>query len=142
MCWKGSAACSTGNTQFGWYSNLPGTSEQIVFNPQLLGSAFVVNSAVPASNSILSCTTNTDTGFTYAIQIMSGGVIKNVFPQYNDVFAAGVETDATGTSFPVTTGVDNATWLVYQTVKDSHETLKVNLPANTKTDRLTWIQLR
>ena len=24
----------------------------------------------------------------------------------------------------------------------NHETLKVNLPANTKTDRLTWIQLR
>jgi type IV pilus assembly protein PilY1 len=142
VCWKGSTACSSGNTSFGWYVDLPGTSEQIVFNPQLLGSAFVVNSTVPASNSILSCTTNTDTGFTYAVQIMNGGLIKNVFPQYKDTFAAGVETDATGTSFPVMTAVDNATWLVYQTVRDSHETLKVNLPANTKTDRLTWIQLR
>jgi hypothetical protein len=52
-----------------------------------------------------------------------------------------VRTDATGTSFPVMTA-DGGNWLVYQTVKDVHETKKVNLPANTKADRLTWIQLR
>ena len=40
---------TSGNTKLGWYVNLPGSSEQIVFNPQLLGSAFVVNSAVPGS---------------------------------------------------------------------------------------------
>ena len=141
ICWKGTTACATGNSQFGWYVDLPGTSEQIVFNPQLLGSAFVANSAVPASNSILSCTTSTDTGFTYALSIMSGGALNNFFPQYNDVIAAGVETDATGTSFPVMTA-DGSTWLVYQTVKDIHETTKVNLPPNTKADRLTWIELR
>jgi type IV pilus assembly protein PilY1 len=141
VCWKGSTACASGNNKFGWFANLPGTAEQVVFNPQLLGAAFVVNTAIPASNSILSCTTNTDTGFTYAMSVMSGGAYTNFFPQYRDTIAAGVETDATGTSFPVMTA-DGSTWLVYQTVKDIHQTTKVNLPPNTKTNRLTWIELR
>jgi type IV pilus assembly protein PilY1 len=142
VCWQGTSACSTGNNKFGWYADLPGTSEQIVFNPELLGTAFVVNSTIPANNSILSCTTNTDTGYTYAVQVMNGGAFNKFFPQYkDDAIAAGVETDATGTSFPVMT-VDGATWLVYQTVKDQHKTTKVNLPPNTKTNRLTWIELR
>jgi type IV pilus assembly protein PilY1 len=143
VCWKGSTACATptDNTKFGWYADLPGSGEQIVFNPQLLGSAFVVNSVVPASNSILSCTTNTDTGYTYAISVMNGGAFNNFFPQYNDTIAAGVKTDATGTSFPVMTP-DGETYLVYQTVRNSHQTKKVNLPKNIKADRLTWIELR
>ncbi len=141
VCWKGATVCASGNSDFGWYVDLPGASEQIVFNPQLLGSAFVVNSTVPANDSILSCTTSTDTGYTYALSVMSGGAFKGFFPQYHDLIAAGVETDATGTSFPVMTS-DGATWLVYQTVKNDHETKKVNLPPNTRTDRLTWIELR
>ncbi|MDB6089134.1 MAG: putative type-4 fimbrial biosis protein precursor [Gammaproteobacteria bacterium] len=141
ICWKGTSSCGSGNTKFGWYVDLPGSAEQIVFNPQLLGSAFVVNSTVPANNSILSCTTNTDTGFTYAISVMTGGAFTNFFPLYNDTIAAGVQTDATGTSFPVTTA-NGTTWLVYQTVKDDHKVLPVNLPSNTKTSRLTWIELR
>lgn len=141
ICWKSGTVCGSNNNKFGWYADLPGSGEQIVFNPQLLGGAFLVNSVVPASNSILSCTTSTDTGYTYAVSVMSGGAFKNFFPQYNDSIAAGVKTDATGTSFPVMTA-DGGNWLVYQTVKDVHETKKVNLPANTKADRLTWIQLR
>jgi type IV pilus assembly protein PilY1 len=141
VCWKSAAGCGPNNDKFGWYLDLPGTGEQIVFNPQLLGSAFVVNSVVPATNSILSCTTNTDTGYTYAMSIMSGGAFKNFFPRYSDEKAVGVRTDATGTSFPVVTA-DGSTWLVYQTVKDEHETEKINLPPNTKANRLTWIELR
>jgi type IV pilus assembly protein PilY1 len=141
VCWQKGTDCTT-NDKFGWYFDLPGTDEQIVFNPQLLGSAFVVNSVIPATNSILSCTTNTDTGYTYAVSIMSGGAFKNFFPQYKDgEQVMGVKTDATGTSFPVVTA-DGSTWLVYQTVRNVHETKKVNLPPNTKANRLTWIELR
>jgi type IV pilus assembly protein PilY1 len=145
VCWKSSAACgatASDNAKFGWYADLPGTNEQIVFNPQLLGDAFVVNSVVPATNSILSCTTPTDTGYTYGVQLMNGGAFKKFFPRYkDDPIVVGVETDATGTSFPVMTA-DGATWLVFQTVKDIHQTEKINLPPNTKANRLTWIQLR
>jgi type IV pilus assembly protein PilY1 len=153
VCWRGSSTCVTGNTQFGWYVDLPGTNtdtttsptttnyEQVVFNPQLLGAAFVVNSTLAATNSVLSCTPSTDTGWTYALSIMGGGAFTNFFPQYHDTFAGGVQTNATGTSFPVVSA-DGSTWLVYQTVKDTPETQKVNLPPNTQTNRLTWIELR
>ena len=152
ICFQGSTACTTGT--FGWYLDLPGNtsqgSEQIVFNPQLLGSAFVVNSTVPADNVPTSCTVNTDTGFTYAVSMITGAALNNFFPQYHDSEfpsgsttggIAGIETDATGTSFPVTTAT-GATWLVYQTVLNAHQTTQVNLPTNTKAKRLTWIELR
>jgi type IV pilus assembly protein PilY1 len=152
VCFKGDTGCATGT--FGWFLNLPGNtsqgSEQIVFNPQLLGSAFVVNSTVPADNIPTSCTVNTDTGFTYAVSMMNGAALNNFFPQYHDAAfpagstvggIAGIETDATGTSFPVTTAT-GATWLVYQTVLNAHQTTQVNLPTNTKAKRLTWIELR
>ena len=142
VCWQSTTVCASGtNTKFGWYADLPVTSEQIVFNPQLLGKAFVVNSILPATNTILSCSTNTDKGWTYAVSVIDGSVLPNFFPQFNDSKAAGVERDATGTSFPVMTG-DGSTWLVSQTVKDEHDTTKVDLPPNTKTNRLTWIELR
>jgi len=149
VCWQGSTACSSGtNNQFGWYVDLPGSAEQIVFNPELLGSAFLVNSTIPPNNNVLSCTTSTETGYTYALNIMSGGAFTNFFQNYNDTTAAGVNTNATGTSFPVRTG-NGQYWLVYQTYAPGTPgqtppppPLAVNPPPNTAAHRLTWIQLR
>jgi hypothetical protein len=109
-----------------------------------------VNSTTPADNVPTSCSVNTDTGFTYAVSMMSGGALPNFFPQYHDTLIpsgsttsgiAGVQTDATGTSFPIQTASGN-TWLVYQTVLNQHKTTQVNPPANVKAKRLTWIELR
>lgn len=149
VCWQGTMACSTGtNDQFGWYVNLPGGSaqgeEQIVFNPLLLGGAFVVNSTIPPNNTLLSCTTSTETGYTYAVSVLSGGAFTNFFPLYNDTIAAGVKTDASGTSFPVETG-SGQNWLVFQTYlpgKTPPSPLQVNVPNNVKGRRVTWIELR
>jgi hypothetical protein len=118
-----------------------GSQEQIIYNPQVLGTAFQVNSIVPASNSSASCTINTDKGFSYAVSVLSGQIIPNFFIQYADTQAAGVETDATGTSFPVT-AANGTTWLIYQTVTNQPQAMQVNLGANTVGRRLTWVQLR
>src|SRR5208337_122786 len=40
VCWQGTTTCGSGNNQFGWYANLPGTSEQIIFNPVFFQGAF------------------------------------------------------------------------------------------------------
>ncbi|MGH8219197.1 MAG: PilC/PilY family type IV pilus protein [Steroidobacteraceae bacterium] len=152
VCWQGTSACSSGaNNQFGWYVALPGAAEQIVFNPELLGSAFLVNSTVPPDNEVLSCKTTTETGYTYALNVMSGGAFTNFFPNYHDTVdpnAAGVNTNATGTSFPVRTGNGNY-YLVYQTYSPGTPgttplppPLPINPPANAVGHRLTWIQLR
>src|SRR6185437_3345953 len=137
VCWQGTNACASGDNQFGWYADLPGSSEQVVFNPELLSGAFLVNSTVPPNNSVLSCKTTTETGYTYAVDVMSGGAFTNFFPNYNDTTAAGVGTNATGTSFPVRTG-NGQYWLVYQTyapgtpgLTPPPPPLPVNPPANT-----------
>jgi hypothetical protein len=89
----------------------------------------LVNSTVPAVNSTTSCTINTDTGFTYALNIANGGVFNNAFPTFSftnpttnistgviaDPTAAGVETNATGSVFVVNTS-EGKTNLVFQTV--------------------------
>ena len=130
ICWSGTTSCTTGtNKSFGWYANLPGASEQIIFNPVFFQGSMLVNSTVPAVNSTTSCTINTDTGFTYALNIANGGVFNNAFPTFSftnpttnistgviaDPTAAGVETNATGSVFVVNTS-EGKTNLVFQTV--------------------------
>lgn len=152
VCWRGVTLCASGNNQFGWYVTLPGTAEQLVFNPVYYQGAFIANSTVPANNTPTSCTVTADSGFTYAIAVTNGGTFPSVFPQYNDTNAAGVQTDASGSPYIVTTS-EGITNLVYQNVngtigggsgstkKDGNST-EVNLPNNIKAKRLTWIQLR
>ncbi len=118
VCWMGSTACSANNTQFGWFVYLPGGTsalpEQIIFNPTLADGVFLVDSTIPPSNSLLSCNSTSASGYTYALQVLSGGGLNNVFPQYYDTSAAGVATNASGTPLVVTTA-GGAAWLVYQT---------------------------
>ncbi len=129
ICWKGTTACTTGDTSFGWYAQLPSTNEQVIYNPQLVGGALNVNTIVPASNSLLSCTTQSDTGYSYLIQLATGGVATpatgnvSVFintTSYNattgatttttntDANAAAVLTNATGTSMQMSTSTNTA----------------------------------
>jgi len=119
ICWAGTTTFTgTGaaNTSFGWSAALPGTSEQIIYNPELVGTTFVVNSVVPANNSPLACTTSVNAGFTYGIGLVNGGVsgsggtgnkTSTFFPSINDTSAVGVGTNATGTSLVVTTSTTN-----------------------------------
>ena len=65
--------------QFGWYLNLPGTGEQVIYSPELVQQALTVNSIVPANNSPTSCSNNSDTGFTYVLSALTGGAFNQVF---------------------------------------------------------------
>jgi type IV pilus assembly protein PilY1 len=147
ICWRGTSTCgggAAGNNKFGWYIALPGNAEQIIYNPELISQAFVVNSIVPAGNSAFTCTTATDTGYTYAISMITGGAISSFFPQYTDTNAAGVQTNATGSSFVAggTNGGTTTEWLVYQTVSGTPQTTQINPPNNISGSRLTWVELR
>jgi type IV pilus assembly protein PilY1 len=156
VCWPGSVSCSgTPNPSFGWYTNLPGSSEQIIFNPVYFQGAILVNSTVPAVNVLTSCTINTDTGYTYALSVANGGVFTNAFPTYTftnpvtgistgviaDPTAAGVQTNATGSVYVVSTS-EGKTNVVYQTVSGTPGAQQVNIPSNTKAKRLTWVERR
>ena len=148
VCWMGGTACASGNNQFGWYANLPGTSEQVIFSPVFFQGAIFVDSLVPATNTPTSCASNLDTGFTYAISVANGGVFTNAFPTYRvngtlapDAIAAGVQTNATGSVHVVNT-VEGTTNVIYQTIDGKHGSQQVNLPPNTKSKRLTWVERR
>jgi len=140
ICWAGSPACS-GSPQFGWYVPLIGALEQVVYNPQLLRGVFTVNSIVPANNLPNSCTINNDTGFTYAISVMTGAAPPGFFVQFHDAQAAGMQTNAVGVSFPVTAS-NGSVWMVSQTVTNQPLIYQANPGANGKGRRLTWVQLR
>lgn len=150
ICWTGSTTCSTSNSDFGWYLLLPGSGEQLIYNPLIVKQSITFNTIVPANNIPTACTLNTDTGFTYDISLLTGGSFTNNFPptpnssgvqQYHDTNAAGVRTDATGSSFAVTNSAGQ-TYLVFQTVLNTHGTQQLNLPPANKASRVTWIQLR
>jgi len=110
--------------------------------------AFLVNSIVPANNSPTSCSSDLDSGFTYALSVGNGGVFTNTFTTFTkngtvvtDALAAGVATNATGSVYVVTTG-EHTTNIVYQTIPGTPGSQKINIPSNTKSKRLTWIERR
>jgi type IV pilus assembly protein PilY1 len=101
VCWAGSSTCSSGNNQFGWTIALPGAAEQVIFSPLMYQSAFLVNTTIPASYSTTSCTTATDTGYTMAVSVATGGVLTGFYKNYNDTSATGSQTNGSGTPFVV-----------------------------------------
>jgi type IV pilus assembly protein PilY1 len=103
ICWADLTSCA-GNKQFGWILGLPGTNEQVIFNPLLYQNAFVVNTTIPANNSPASCSAVADTGWTVAVSVLTGGAIPGFFKNYNDTSLGALQTNGVGTPFGVTAG--------------------------------------
>ena len=166
VCWAGTSGCTTSTTaRFGWYIDLPGTQEQVIFSPELVAQAFTVNTIVPASNLPTSCTNQNDTGFTYVFNALTGAAFTQVFlppseaansavntnPRYTDAYAIAMQTNATGSSF-ITGNNAGTKFLVYETNQTTDAgpgnnnilggTLGLNLPPNTTGKRVSWIQRR
>jgi type IV pilus assembly protein PilY1 len=149
VCWKNSTACGSGNTQMGWYLNLPGNNEQIIFNPILQVGALIANTAIPAVNNPYNCTAATATGWTMAISPVTGGAFTQSFfsdstghfVNYNGLVVSGVAQNAVGSGSIVSTP-DGGTWLVNQTSNNSPSLDKINPLANATGNRLTWVERR
>ncbi len=165
-CWNGGCTWSSAR-QYGWYLNLPGTQEQVIYSPELVAQAFTVNTILPANNSQISCSSNNDTGFTYVLNALTGGAFNQVFlppseqanpavaaqAAYTDAHAIAMQTNATGSSF-ITSNASGVQYLVYETNQVQSNggngtsnniqggTLGLNLPPNTLGRRLSWIELR
>lgn len=104
VCWANTTPTCTTSPQYGWYMTLPGASEQVVFNPLVYLNALIVNTTIPANNSLLSCKTLTDTGNTIGISVSTGGAIPGFFPHFTDTAAAGGQTNGSGSPFIVLAG--------------------------------------
>ena len=151
VCWQGSATCGSGNTQFGWYINLPDSSEQVIFNPVLQVGAFIVNTTIPAASSLYNCQPANATGWTVSISPSTGasftksffGDASGHFVNYNNQIVSGVALSGTGSvSIVTTSGTTTGTFLVTQTTSGVGTVLPINPLATAKGTRLTWIERR
>lgn len=121
VCWAGTTTCASNNVQFGFQVALPGTQEQIVFNPLIYQNALIVNTTIPAVNTPSSCTINHDTGNTLAISLLNGGSLGSstggsFFKNTTDTSSAGSQSNGTGTPFIAQAGGN--TYILTQTLGD------------------------
>jgi len=148
VCWSSSTTCSSGNTRYGWYIDLPTSGEQVIYNPIVYSGAFIVNTTVPAGNSAFACSSLLPTGWTMALSPTTGGALPNSFfsdannnfVTINGSVVSGIALNATG-SPSVVTAVGNP-YLVNQTSSGVGTVNKINPPGGTQGGRLTWTQLR
>ena len=168
-----SAGCSNSN-QYGWYLPLgqgyanandsdyltPTTSiaaayvyEQVLFNPALQGGVLLVNTTIPPTTSINSCSSTPPGGWTMAIDPATGGGlpqsffgINGQFTTINGQIVSGAALDGTGSLSTVLwtppAGGPQETWLVTQTMPPGGKVLQVNPPGGSLGNRLTWIERR
>lgn len=162
VCWMGSTACGTSgtaNTQFGWKLALPSTTtgsgssavtnyEQVVYNPTLAYGMFIVNTTVPGTQQVLSCSSTPASGYTMAISVASGGAgtasffgdNNNNFPTLNGGIVSGIGLSGTGTPSIVT--ANKLPYLVQQTVSGTGTVNQINPSAAGVGSRMTWTKLR
>lgn len=149
VCWQGSTSCASGNNQYGWYFDLPGTNEQIIYNPVIVGGAVVVNTTIPPSMTAGQCNQGTQTGWTMAFNIASGGGFpQNFFPSASGSLAAnnngatiaGIQVNGVGSVSTVKVG--NTTSIVTQTSSGQAFVGTVNPQNGTTGNRVTWEEIR
>jgi len=147
VCWANSTTCNSGNTQFGWYVNLPGTNtgygsttyEQVVYSPLILSTVVIFNSILPAIDSPLACSTNLDGGWSYALNVATGSAISGFWQGYSSSLPSntgGYGSNATGTMYYAGGSV------IYQNTGGQHYEVPVQLPPDISGGRETWMQIR
>jgi type IV pilus assembly protein PilY1 len=149
VCWKGDNACGQGasQTMMGWYVQLPGTNEQVVFDPTYSPDGeFVVNTYVPSPSTILSCDNTQATGFSMGLDPLTGGGSATPFFNVGGVGYDGVQLNGTGTPSFISSGQpgdSNAEYLLTQTTGGNPaQPQKINRNAIVTGQRLNWIQRR
>jgi type IV pilus assembly protein PilY1 len=113
VCWNGSTACGSGNTQYGWKFDLPDSHEQVIYNPVFSGGEMLLNTIIPPQNSVGQCILSLPTGWTMAFNMASGGgQPQNVFPDASGSLVVasgasgivGLKLGAVGTPYIVAVG--------------------------------------
>ncbi|GAC1607477.1 MAG: hypothetical protein NVS3B2_16450 [Ramlibacter sp.] len=148
VCWQGSSACTSGNTMFGWKIALPGTNEQIVYNPIISDGLLLVNTTLPSVTQVLSCDTQPASGFTMAVSPDTGGAPQtsyfgdatNKYVTANGLVVSGIGLSGVGSPSIVSTNTKK--YLATQTVSGVGSVTQVDPGANGKGQRLTWIKWR
>jgi type IV pilus assembly protein PilY1 len=170
ICWADSAACSGSAAQYGWYlqlssgyanqydaNNLTSVTttaaqtvyEQVIFNPTYQEGAFQVNTTIPPTTSVATCSSTSAGGWTMAINPATGGAFTNSYfalgKQFTNVGSppapvTGIALNGTGSTSDVVQGTQP--YLVTQTINGQGALVRINPPSLSGGKRLTWIQKR
>jgi type IV pilus assembly protein PilY1 len=123
VCWQGSTVCAGGatvNNKFGSYLDLPSTTtaggttvyEQAIYSPAILAGAFVINTAVPETNSPFTCTASSAQSWTYGLSVANGGATS---VSYFGLSANGTPVSAISFNGVGTSSLVNGDILITQT---------------------------
>jgi type IV pilus assembly protein PilY1 len=146
VCWSGGTACSSGNNRLGWYTTLPSTNEQIIFNPLADPNTgtLTFNTYIPANTSVLSCTQNGATGFSLGIDPGSGGGLTLPLFNVGGTSYDGVQTNAAGAGSVINSGElgGGKFYLVTHSTNGNIAFNQMNLFNVTTGRRVYWTQKR
>ena len=169
ICWADLSGCSGVAGQYGWYlalvsgyanqydPNFPTIStstnaqtvyEQIIFNPTLQDGTFIVNTTIPPTTTLATCSATSAGGWTMAINPATGGAFTNSFfgnanhnfLNINNQAVSGIALNGTGSPSVVAAGTN--TYVVTQTIGGTGTLAQINPPGGTQGSRLTWIEKR
>jgi len=150
VCWYGSTVCAGANSMFGWRITLPGTDEQVIYNPSIWEGILQVNTTIPSASTIYSCTVLLPTGWTVLIDPATGGgftsspfLDSNGNPLTvgaNNTPVSGVQTNGTGSITNISAGGQNF-WLT-DTSNGTPTTGGEQAVAAVAGHRVTWSELR
>jgi len=150
VCWNGSSACTSGNTQYGWKFDLPDSSEQVIYNPVFSGGELLLNTTIPPQNAVGQCTLLLPTGWTMAFDMASGGgKLQNVFPDAsgNLIVASGARSivglkqGSVGTPYIVSIG--SKQYAISSNVGGGAPPInQLNTQGGVTGKRVSWEQLR
>ena len=150
VCWEGSTACTSGNTKYGWYLDLPDSNEQIIYSPIFSAGDLFVNTTIPPVTTITQCTPQLPSGWTMGLDMASGGGSpQNIFPDSSDSFVVtsgnssivGTKQNSVGTPYIVSVGSQQ--YIVNTDVTGGAADLtKFNPQGGVTVKRMTWEQIR
>ncbi len=150
VCWKNSSTCPSNNNQLGFYLDLPGSGESIIYNPTFAFGTFIVNSTIPSPNSQgLSCYAPAPPGgWTMAINPLNGGALPNSFfadsignfVTIGGQIVSGMYLNAVGSPSLVT--YQGKPYMINQDNSGNPNVQQVNPAPNGTGQRLTWTELR
>ena len=122
--------------------------EQTIYSPVLQDGAFIINTTIPPTTSVATCTSSPAGGWTMALNPATGGAFTNSFfadSSHNFLniqgqAVSGIALNGTGSPSVVTQGSN--VYAVTQTINGAGAIVQVNPPGGTQGSRLTWIQKR
>ena len=130
----------------GWYTALPGTDEQIIFDPFVdkTGGALIWNTYIPSPSGVLSCTQNGATGFSLGMDAATGAGLATALFNVGGTSYDGVQNNASGTGSVINAGAAGGgkNYLVTHSGNGTVNFTQLNNYTVTTGQRIYWIQKR